>query len=138
MGQKDSPKLLLLSFVVIAMFGLAIFLFYGDKKTDQNIINTATISRSPKTYTVYYEGGVFSPTNMRIHAGDSVRFQNDSADDVWIIGDRRSGLFFLSALDSKKALSQGEFYIYRFERQGSFAYKNSLEEKEIGSIIVRP
>lgn len=137
MGQKDSPKILLLSFVVIAVFGLSIFILYGDKK-----INTPTqtnsILRNPRTYTVYYQGQVFSPTNLRIHVGDSVRFQNDSELNIKIAPDKRDGLFYLADFDSKAEIVPGSFFMHKFDRAGSFGYKNSLAKNEIGTIIVRP
>jgi len=136
---KDSPKLLVISLVVIAMFGIAIFVVYSGKEAREIVTSPSSTARIPKTYTAYYEDGVFSPSNIRIHAGDSVRFQNDStSSDIYVIADLRSGLLSLSALDSGVNIKPGESYIFKFERSGSYAYKNKLVKNEIGTVIVRP
>lgn len=136
---KDSPKLLVASLVVIAMFGVAIFVVYSGKEAREIATSPSSTARIPKTYTAYYEGGVFSPSNLRIHAGDSVKFQNDStSSDIYVTADQRSGLISLKALDSGINIKPGSSYVFKFERSGSYAYKNKLAKNEIGTIIVRP
>src|SRR3989338_8882697 len=44
-------------------------------------------TRQPRFYTVSYKSGVFSPTNLRIHAGDTVRFKNESFFSIRVVSD---------------------------------------------------
>ena len=90
-------------------------------------------SREPKFYTVTYKSGVFSPTNLRIHAGDTVRFKNDSFFGIRILTDNNQ----LPGFDSVGDIPQGSYFSYTFAQKGIFGYHNQNEPDEQGTIIVR-
>lgn len=93
--------------------------------------DAAAPSTPPRMYTVSYDSGVFSPTNLRIHAGDTVRFKNDSIFPIRIVSDDIVGL------DSIGDIPQGSYFSYTFAAKGTFSYRNTHNSDQTGSIIVR-
>jgi len=87
--------------------------------------------RQPRVYTISYRNGVFSPTNLRIHAGDTVRFKNESVFPIRIVGDDLVGF------DSVGDVPQGSFFSFTFAAKGIFSYHNDKNPKESATIIVR-
>lgn len=94
---------------------------------------TPEISREPRFYTVTYKSGVFSPTNLRIHAGDTVRFKNDGFFGIRIITDNNQ----LPGFDSVGDIPQGSYFSYTFGEKGIFGYHNDDKPEEQATIIVR-
>jgi plastocyanin len=92
---------------------------------------TALMTNSPRIYTISYDTGVFSPTNLRIHAGDTVRFKNDSIFPIRIVSDDIVGF------DSVGDVPQGSYFSFTFAARGTFGYHNSRNTSQAGSIIVR-
>lgn len=90
-------------------------------------------SREPRFYTVTYKSGVFSPTNLRIHAGDTVRFKNDSFFGIRIVADPHQ----LPGLDSVGDIPQGSYFSYTFGEKGIFDYHNGKDAEQQGTIMVR-
>src|SRR3989339_548200 len=90
-----------------------------------------TDTRILRIYTVSYKNGVFSPTNLRIHAGDTVRFKNESLFSLRILSDSYLGF------DSVGEVPQGSFFSFTFAAKGIFDYHNNSNAEEKGTIIVR-
>jgi plastocyanin len=93
--------------------------------------DTVTPSVQPRMYTISFDAGVFSPTNLRIHAGDTVRFKNESIFPIRIVSDDLVGF------DSIGDIPQGSYFSYTFAARGTFGYRNSHNSDQTGSIIVR-
>lgn len=93
--------------------------------------NSATPSVQPRIYTISYDSGVFSPTNLRIHAGDTVRFKNDSIFPIRIVSDDLVGF------DSIGDIPQGSYFSLTFAARGTFSYRNNNNSNQTGTIIVR-
>ena len=98
---------------------------------------TPTESREPRFYTVSYKSGVFSPTNLRIRAGDTVRFKNDSFFSIRVVSDPLVGGSKIPLFDSVGDIPQGSYFSYTFAEKGIFGYHNDKDSEEQGSIIVR-
>jgi plastocyanin len=94
-------------------------------------------ANKPRIYTVTYKGGVFSPTNLRIHAGDTVRFKNDGFFSIRIASDPESDLNQIAGFDSIGDMPQGSYFAFTFAAQGIFGYYNVNNSNEKGTIIVR-
>ena len=95
-----------------------------------------TETREPRFYTVSYKSGVFSPTNLRIHAGDTVRFKNESFFGIRVVADVQiAGQIPL--FDSVGDIPQGSYFSYTFSEKGIFGYHNNKNPDEQGMIIVR-
>lgn len=93
--------------------------------------NSATPSTPPRIYTISYDSGVFSPTNLRIHAGDTVRFKNDSIFPIRIVSEDLVGL------DSIGDIPQGSYFSFTFAARGTFSYHSKNNADQAGTIIVR-
>lgn len=119
---------------LLALSAIAIQLF-GPPTNLSSQISTPTpeITREPRLYTVTYSSGVFSPTNLRIRAGDSVRFKNDGFFGIRIITDNNQ----LPGFDSIGDIPQGSYFSYTFGEKGIFGYHNSDKLAEQATIIVR-
>lgn len=94
-------------------------------------------TREPRFYTVLYKSGVFSPTNLRIHAGDTVRFKNDSFFSIRVVSDPHPAHNQLLGFDSVGDIPQGSYFSYTFAEKGIFGYHNEKKLEEQGTIIVR-
>jgi len=94
-------------------------------------------SREPRFYTVSYKSGVFSPTNLRIHAGDTVRFKNDSFFSIRVVSDPQIQGSQIPMFDSVGDIPQGSYFSYTFAERGIFGYHNKKDPEEQGTIIVR-
>lgn len=90
-------------------------------------------TREARFYNVTYKSGVFSPTNLRIHAGDTVRFKNDSFFGIRVLTDNNQ----LPGFDSVGDIPQGSYFSYTFAQKGIFGYHNGKNPDEQGTIIVR-
>ncbi len=127
---------------VLAVFALAV-LYFGRNNPDllsggQAYTSKAVVSREPRSYTVFYGSGVFSPTNIRIHVGDSVKFQNDSKTPLRVISDYTSGVPNLAGFDSVADIPAKGIFNYTFNQSGIFGYHNAYTQSEEGTVIVRP
>ncbi len=140
--QKWTGLLWLLIILVLIGFAAATIYFERDNKdlaaAVQSSVNYPTPARQPRLYTVYYGLGVFSPTNIRIHVGDSVKFQNDSDTPIRIVSDRSGGVPELAGLDSVNDVPSKDSFTFTFTESDTFGYHNGKNPSEEGTVIVRP
>src|SRR3989344_4895837 len=128
----------ILIILTIVLFGLAVSMF--GKSQDPGVdfsMPTETVPteiKPSRIYTISYKGGVFSPTNLRIHAGDTVRFKNEGIFPIRIISGPDSSLI---GFDSIGDIPQGSYFSFTFAAKGIFDYHNNRSLKETGTIIVR-
>ena len=133
----NAPGLIwLLIVVLLVLMGLAVSILGGSQGLGGAVPAiseepTPTETRQPRIYTVSYKNGVFSPTNLRIHAGDTVRFKNESLFSLRILSDSYLGF------DSVGEIPQGSFFSFTFAAKGIFDYHNNSNAEEKGTIIVR-
>jgi plastocyanin len=97
---------------------------------------SATPSRESRIYTVTYRFGVFSPTNLRVHVGDTVRFRNDSSGAIRIIADVLPGKR-VPEFDSVGPVQPDGYFSYTFATAGGFGYHNEADPNQAGVVIVR-
>ena len=120
--------------VLLAVFAVSVGkLGESSKLSSQISTPTPVIEREPKFYTVTYKSGVFSPTNLRIHAGDTVRFKNEGFFGIRIKTDNNQ----LPGFDSVGDIPQGSYFSYTFAEKGIFGYHNEKDSEEQATIIVR-
>jgi plastocyanin len=126
----------LLIVLVLALAAFAVSMFRQPVVPDAsgNIgssIGPTPDIKQPRVYTVSYRNGVFSPTNLRIHAGDTVRFKNEGIFPIRIVGDDLVGF------DSIGDVPQGSFFAFTFAAKGIFSYYNDKNLDETATIMVR-
>lgn len=135
-GPKG-PWFLIIFFLVLLAASVA---YLGEKRppagNGDNIIPIAD-SRTPRVYTVSYKSGVFSPTNLRIHAGDTVRFKNEGFLGIRIVSDPHPKHGDLPGFDSIGDIPQNSYFSFTFSSKGIFGYHNENSPDENGTIIVR-
>lgn len=128
----------MLIILALILFGLAVSIF-GRSQNVATEVPISTEIASPeikpsRIYTISYKSGVFSPTNLRIHAGDTVRFKNEGIFSIRIVSGPDS---ILVGLDSVGDIPQGSYFSFTFAAKGIFDYHNDKNSKETGTIIVR-
>jgi plastocyanin len=123
-------------FLALILLGAAVILFGPTPPMNGQVLPTQTPEREARIYTVSYRFGVFSPTNLRIHVGDTVRFRNDSAQTVRIIADLELGRR-IPEFDSGAPIDPEGSFSHTFASAGAFSYHNRDDESETGVIIVR-
>ena len=145
MANPDlKPKGVLWLFIILVLVGFAWAVIYFGRKNPglanngQAVAGRQTNTRQPRTYTVFYGLGVFSPTNIRVHVGDSVRFQNDSNTPIRIVSDSTNGVLDLAGFDSIGEIPPDSVFSYTFSQAGIFGYHNTRNPAEEGTVIVRP
>lgn len=147
MTQEDSElqpegKLWLLVILVLLIFAASLIYFGRNNPAlvnlDQARISNPGSSRTSRIYTVFYNTGVFSPTNIRIHVGDSVKFQNDGDQPIHIQSDSTNNIPDLVGFDSVGDVPAKGSFTYTFSTAGIFGYHNKYDKNERGTVIVRP
>ena len=129
----------LLIILVVGLLAFAVGHFGDGNNADIQTANTGeqTERRAPsRTYTVTYRFGVFSPTNLRIKAGDTVTFRNNDSGAVHIIANinpRTNRPEF----DSVGEVPTDSSFSYTFINEGIFAYYDADDDRKAGVIIVR-
>jgi len=128
----------MLIILTLVLLGLAVSIL-GQPQNLSAGLPTPAETASPdvkpsRIYTVSYKSGVFSPTNLRIHAGDTVRFKNEGIFPIRIVSGPDS---VLAGFDSIGDIPQGSYFSYTFSAKGIFDYHNERNIKETGTIIVR-
>ncbi|MBI2065056.1 MAG: hypothetical protein HYT62_03340 [Candidatus Yanofskybacteria bacterium] len=133
--QRHNPAVFwLLIIIMLIMLAGAVTVLSDPGNLASHIPTvTPTASRQPRIYTVSYRGGVFSPTNLRIHAGDTVRFKNEGFFGVRVVTDNNQ----LPGFDSVGDIPQSSYFSYTFAEKGIFGYHNNDRPDEQGTIIVR-
>jgi len=143
-SDESKPNGIIWLFVILVLIGFAVAVMYFGRDNQglvvaiQSPANYPTPTRQPRVYTVYYGLGVFSPTNIRIHVGDSVKFQNDSNLSIRVVSDRASGVPELAGFDSINDVPPKDSFTFTFTESGTFGYHNGKNPNEEGTVIVRP
>ncbi len=128
----------MLIILMLVLFGLAVSMLGRSQNLGTELpTSTETVPadiKPSRIYTVSYKSGVFSPTNLRIHAGDTVRFKNEGIFPIRIVSGPDSSLV---GFDSVGDIPQGSYFAFTFAAKGIFDYHNDRSPKETGTIIVR-
>jgi len=135
--KNSRPYGLFWVFIVLLLiaFSFSVVFFTDYKDYDFSILGNLKGDSSgesdSRTYSVDYKNGTFSPTNLRIRSGDTVRFENSSIFPIFIIsGD-------LPGLNSMGDIPTGGVFSYTFANDGIFSYYNKNDSQETGQVIVR-
>lgn len=143
MTGDSHPKAMLWLLIILVLIGFAAAATYLGRESRElaktiPAVSGDTSQRQSRVYTVYYGLGVFSPTNIRIHIGDSVKFQNDGDKPIRVVTDSTGGTPDLPGFDSGGDVPPGGIFSYTFNKEGIFGYHNVKNASEEGTVIVRP
>ena len=125
--------------LLLVLLSMAV-LYFGRNNNYKPVAASSgsnAIPRPARLYSVFYSGGVFSPTNLRIHAGDTVKFQNNGFSAIKISPntdkDQQSGVGF----ENIGEIQPKNYFSYIFSTAGIFNYHNEKNPNEAGAIIIR-
>ena len=142
--KELQPRGILWLGILVVLGALIIALIYfgknipGPEAGQNSNIGVSTGHRKPRSYSVFYKAGVFSPTNLRIRIGDTVKFENSGLIAIRIISDNNeNGYIILPGLDSINEILPAESFSYTFSTSGIFGYYNYNKELERGVVIVK-
>ncbi|NOS67660.1 MAG: hypothetical protein HOO67_04830, partial [Candidatus Peribacteraceae bacterium] len=85
---------------------------------------------------VTYSAEGFEPALLRVKSGTSVTFRNMSSGELWVASNPHPTHTGLSGFDAKSGIGQGESFMFRFTRLGTFGYHNHLDPSRSATIIV--
>jgi len=122
--------------LLLVAFGLSVFIFNKNKEIS-NFSQPSPIYHNSKVYTVFYTNGVFSPTNLQINIGDTVRFNNDSFVSIRIVSDPHPQHNDLPGFDSVSDVLPQSVFSFKFIKKGIFGYHNEKNPSQGGTIIVK-
>jgi len=97
---------------------------------------TTTVDDSPKTVTILYTDSGFSPTPMTINLGDTVKFVNQSALNMWVASGPHPTHTNYPEFDQRTSVANGGSYSFIFTKTGTWGYHNHVNAKHFGSIVV--
>lgn len=124
--------------IVLTLFlfiGAVFFLGKDLPKNQQANFNGPKVSS--RIYTVFYTSGVFSPTNLQINVGDTVRFFNDSILAIRVVSDPHPAHTDLAGFDSISDIPAQGVFSFTFTKRGIFDYHNEKRIEQKATIIVK-
>lgn len=96
-------------------------------------------------YLVSYTGSGFQPKTLTVKKDETVRFTNNSSENLWVAANGSSGAVYpagstnecgQSAFDSCMTIGKGEFWEFTFNTAGTWSYKNNQDASRTGVIVV--
>ncbi|MBI2057622.1 MAG: hypothetical protein HYT63_01405 [Candidatus Yanofskybacteria bacterium] len=139
-SENSEPKGLswILVILLLILLSVAITYFGGSSPDSASSSTGSNISSRPsRTYSIFYSGGVFSPTNLRIHQGDSVQFQNKSLFPIKITSQSSVKNKESLGFQTTKEILPDQGFDYTFQTAGVFDYYNERNPNEAGTIIIK-
>lgn len=86
--------------------------------------------------TVVYGASGFSPATLRVKAGATVTFKNESSNQMWVASNPHPVHTGYSGFDARQAYGSGQSYSFTFARVGTWSYHNHLNPGDGGTIVV--
>jgi len=140
-SESSEPKGLSWILVVLLLILLSVAIaHFGSNGSPDSFSSSASpgvSSRPSRNYSVFYSGGVFSPTNLRIHQGDSVQFQNKSFFPIRVASQDSSRSSENLGFQTSKEILPNQEFSYVFQSAGIFNYYNERNPNEAGTIIIK-
>lgn len=90
----------------------------------QSIKQTSILQSGSATVVIFKDG--FSPKNLKIQKGTKVTWINDDLGPHWPAAVSSSGDNALPGFDALEGLSQGETYVFVFDKIGVWRYRDNL------------
>ena len=140
--MKGAAKILLIFIVVVVVVLVGYALF--QSRTEIPPTNGGTLQEA-KTFEVVYNGTAYSPQTLTIKVGDTVKFVNRSATDMWPASAMHpthkayptTGGCIGSTFDACKDLKPGESWSFKFDIGGSWKYHDHLNPATFGTVVVK-
>ncbi|HJL55732.1 MAG: cupredoxin domain-containing protein [Candidatus Pacebacteria bacterium] len=85
---------------------------------------------------VTYTSSAFSPKDIAVSAGQTVRFVNESSGNMWVASDEHPTHTVLPEFDNKESVGNGENYEFVFTETGEWNYHNHVNPSAVGTVTV--
>lgn len=109
----------------------------GGSNTNTNTGGGNATQNTNSTFDIAYTNNCFSPANITIKKGDTVRFKNNSnSRDMWPATNKHPQHDEYSEFDSKQGIGSGGTYSFTFTKTGSWGYHDHLKPNCGGTITV--
>jgi plastocyanin len=121
--------------------GMAPTLSEGNVPTDEETLP----QRVGFAQLISFTDNGFEPKEATIQATETVRFINNSSEDLWVEGVASTdnplypeeGECGTTAFDSCKTLEPGEVWELEFDEQGTWLFRNKLNADQVGVVYVQ-
>lgn len=98
---------------------------------------SGTSSTVPKTYNISYTNSCYSPANVTIKKGDTVKFTNNSNKKMEPASNDHPSHELYPEFDANDGISPGGTYSFTFTNTGSWGYHDHLKPSCGGTITVQ-
>lgn len=96
-----------------------------------------TTTTAPKTYDISYTNSCYSPANITIKKGDTVKFANNSTKNMWPASNNHPSHTIYPEFDAKGDISPGGTYSFTFTKTGAWGYHDHSKLNCGGIITVQ-
>lgn len=106
-----------------------------DGSVEEMIVNTGdtAVDTTVEIIVVTYNNQGFTPKEIVVSAGQTVRFVNEGSGNMWIASANHPTHTLLSGLDQKET---GDSYEFQFDESGSWKYHNHVNPSKGGTVTV--
>ena len=149
-GNDGSPTLTVTPFVTVTLTPGAIATFsptlIGDESTPTPSPSTTSMRTPTPTptptpaamiHTVSYTSSGYSPSVVTIRAGDTVKFVNNSSNNMWPASDPHPTHTNYPEFDPMTSISPGGQWSFTFSKPGTWGYHDHLTPGKTGTVIVQ-
>jgi len=121
--------------LILALVGSSVFYYQNNKKVSKEDLKTTQEMTQDRLVVVYNNEG-FSPKNITIKTGESIKFINLSDRKMWVASNDHPTHDIYPEFDQKDIVLRGGEYIFKFEKKGKWGFHNHLYSEHEGIIIV--
>lgn len=123
-----------------------------DSSTAASSTDSASTSVGASSALITYTDAGFSPKDITVKVGDTVRFVNNSSHGMWVASDNHpthtaydgtdthqhcaNGVDTGGSFDECKAVDPGTVYSFTFPKAGSFEFHNHVSANHTGTVTV--
>lgn len=93
----------------------------------------AEIDTTAEIIVITYSDDGFTPKEINVVQGQTVRFVNESGGNMWVASNVHPTHTILSEFDQK---STGDSYEFQFNDTGSWGYHNHVSPGKVGTVVV--
>lgn len=130
-------------FIVIVIAIIAVGGYYLLGNTPESMGPVSQTPIAEEKVIIYTDAG-YSPSPLKIKAGETVVFKNESSRAMWPASAMHpthkdyptTGGCIGSTFDACKGVQPGESWLFQFDIAGDWNYHNHLNPKDFGAIAV--
>lgn len=123
--------------VILILIGVSagVYFLQNNKKVSETDMKVTT-ELLKNELTVVYNNEGFTPKELKIKKGDTVKFVNQSDRKMWVASDNHPAHDIYPEFDQKDITERGAEYQFKFEKPGTWGYHNHMFSNHIAKIIV--